>query len=107
MGATEAILSVRHLVTGFDAGTGSDAVEVLHDVSFDVGRGRVLALIGQCGSGKSLTALSLLRLLPPEAHHVSGQVWFGGRDLMQLGDAQMRRVRGRDIAMVFQEPATA
>jgi oligopeptide/dipeptide ABC transporter ATP-binding protein len=106
MSAAEAVLSVRHLVTGFASGGGAD-LPVIDDVSFDVGRGRVLAIIGQCGSGKSLTALSIMRLLPPEAHQLGGQVFFAGRDLMQLGEAEMRRVRGRSIAMVFQEPATA
>jgi oligopeptide/dipeptide ABC transporter ATP-binding protein len=77
------------------------------DVSFDVGAGRVLALVGQCGSGKSLTALSIVRLLPPEARLIGGQVLFEGRDLVKLSQPELRRVRGRGIAMVFQEPATA
>jgi oligopeptide/dipeptide ABC transporter ATP-binding protein len=105
MSAAEAILSVRHLVTGF--GSDADDHRVIDDVSFDVARGRVLAIIGQCGSGKSLTALSIMRLLPPEARVCGGQVYFAGQDLMSLGEAEMRRVRGRGIAMVFQEPATA
>jgi peptide/nickel transport system ATP-binding protein len=107
MSAAEAILSVRHLVTAFASGAGAEDSRVIDDVSFDVGRGRVLAIIGQCGSGKSLTALSIMRLLPPEARACGGQVFFGGRDLMTLGEAEMRRVRGRGIAMVFQEPRTA
>lgn len=105
MSAVEPILSVRHLVTGFVSD--ADECRVIDDVSFDVGRGRVLAIIGQCGSGKTLTALSILRLLPPDARPLGGQVFFRGQDLLQLDEAAMRRVRGRGIAMVFQEPATA
>jgi oligopeptide/dipeptide ABC transporter ATP-binding protein len=76
-------------------------------VSFDVGRGRVLALVGQCGSGKTLTALSILRLLPREAKLLGGRVSFAGRDLLSLPENEMRAVRGRGIGMIFQEPATA
>src|SRR5690349_20945647 len=108
MSAAEPILSVRHLVTGFvSGGRELPACHGVDDVSFDVRPGRVLAMVGQCGSGKSLTALSILRLLPPEARLLGGQVLFEGRDLVPLSEAEMRRVRGRDIAMIFQEPATA
>lgn len=108
MSAAEPILSVRHLVTGFVSdGRHPPASHGVDDVSFDVRPGRVLAMVGQCGSGKSLTALSILRLLPPEARLLGGQVLFEGRDLVSLSEAEMRRVRGRGIAMIFQEPATA
>jgi oligopeptide/dipeptide ABC transporter ATP-binding protein len=108
MSAAEPILSVRHLVTGFVADERRPpASHGVDDVSFDVQRGRVLAMVGPCGSGKSLTALSILRLLPPEARLLGGQVSFEGRDLVPLPEPEMRRVRGRGIAMVFQEPATA
>jgi oligopeptide/dipeptide ABC transporter ATP-binding protein len=108
MGVAELILSVRHLVTGFASDESSGEVRaVVDDVSFDVARGRVVALVGQCGSGKTLTALSILRLLPPEAHLLGGEVMFEGRDLLGLPEAEMRAVRGRSIAMIFQEPATA
>lgn len=108
MSAADTILSVRHLVTGFVSdGRQLPASHGVDDVSFDVRPGRVLAMVGQCGSGKSLTALSILRLLPPEARLLGGQVLFEGRDLVPLSEAEMRRVRGRGIAMIFQEPATA
>lgn len=108
MNASDPVLSVRHLVTGFVRDEdGAQVSTILDDVSFDVGRGRVVALVGQCGSGKSLTALSILRLLPSEARPLGGEILFGGRDLMTLGQAEMQRVRGRGIAMIFQEPATA
>lgn len=108
MSAAEPILSVRHLVTGFTSDEHSlPASHAVDDVSFDVRPGRVLAMVGQGGSGKSLTALSILRLLPPEARLLGGQVLFEGRDLVPLSEAEMRRVRGSGIAMIFQEPATA
>jgi oligopeptide/dipeptide ABC transporter ATP-binding protein len=108
MNASEPVLRVRGLVTGFARDEdGTQISTIVEDVSFDVGRGRVVALVGQCGSGKSLTALSILRLLPSEGRQLGGEVLFGGRDLMTLGQAAMQRVRGRGIAMIFQEPATA
>jgi oligopeptide/dipeptide ABC transporter ATP-binding protein len=108
MSAADPILSVRHLVTGFVPDDGRvPATRGVDDVSFDVRSGRVLAMVGQCGSGKSLTALSILRLLPPEARVLGGQVLYEGRDLLLLPEADLRRVRGRGIAMIFQEPATA
>jgi oligopeptide/dipeptide ABC transporter ATP-binding protein len=108
MSATEVVLSVRHLMTGFqsDETPGAPRV-VVDDVSFDLSRGRVLGLVGQCGSGKTLTALSILRLLPPDAHLLGGQIWFGGRNLAMLSERELRSVRGRAISMIFQEPATA
>jgi peptide/nickel transport system ATP-binding protein len=109
MGAREPLLSVQHLVTRFvpDEGAPAESAPCVDGVSFDIERGRVLGLIGQCGSGKSLTALSIQRLLPPRARLVGGRILFEGRDLLSLSDAGMQRVRGRRIAMIFQEPATA
>ena len=107
MTSSEPILSVRHLSTGFDAGADDAPSRAVDDVSFDIGRGRVLAMVGQCGSGKSLTALSILRLLPRPARVLGGQVMFEGRDLLALPEGEMQPLRGRSLAMVFQEPATA
>jgi oligopeptide/dipeptide ABC transporter ATP-binding protein len=70
--------------------------------------GEVLGLVGESGSGKSVTALSILRLIPsPPGHIVGGEIRFGGRDLLALGWEAIRRIRGRDIAMIFQEPMTS
>ncbi len=77
-------------------------------ISFDVVKGQCTALVGESGSGKSVTALSILRLLPyPAAQHPSGSINFQGKDLLQLTEKDMRRVRGDDITIVFQEPMTS
>jgi microcin C transport system ATP-binding protein len=76
-------------------------------ISFHVNKGETVAVVGESGSGKSVTGLSVLRLLPPSAHHPSGEVLFQGRDLLKLTEQEMRGVRGNDITMVFQEPMTS
>lgn len=108
MSAAEPILSVRGLVTSLapHLAAAGDHPPVDH-VSFDVRQSGVLGLIGESGCGKSLTALSIMRLLPADARQVGGNIFFRGRDLSALSEAQMQAVRGRSIAMIFQEPATA
>ncbi|WP_091716474.1 ABC transporter ATP-binding protein [Methylobacterium phyllostachyos] len=81
--------------------------EVVHGVSFDVGPRETVALVGESGSGKSVSALSVLRLLPRDASRIGGSVRFAGRDLLAASEAEMRRVRGDSIAMIFQEPMTS
>ncbi|MEA2596652.1 MAG: peptide/nickel transport system ATP-binding protein [Thermomicrobiales bacterium] len=76
-------------------------------VSFTVNRGEILGLVGESGCGKSMTALSLMRLLPPGAAVAEGSVRFDGRDLLRLNGGEIRKVRGNDVSMVFQEPMTA
>ncbi len=100
------LLSVRDLSVAFR----QDGVERLSvdRVSFDIAEGETVALVGESGSGKSVSALSVLKLLPyPAASHPSGEVLFNGRDLMQAAEPELRRVRGNDIAMIFQEPMTS
>ena len=100
------LLSVRDLSVGF--GRGAAAVAAVRGVSFDLDRGRTLALVGESGSGKSVTALSILQLLPyPRAHHPAGSILFDGRQLMGADERTLRSVRGDRIAMVFQEPMTS
>jgi len=102
----EPLLSVRDLSVAFTQG-GTESFAVDH-VSFDIAKGETLALVGESGSGKSVSALSVLKLLPyPPASHPSGEVRFGGKDLMTLGEKDLRQVRGNKITMIFQEPMTS
>src|ERR1700684_889272 len=103
---TEPLLAVRDLSVAFhSSGRTSLAVD---RISFDVGQGETVALVGESGSGKSVTALSILKLLPyPAARHPSGEILFKGRDLLPLSERDMRRVRGDDVTIVFQEPMTS
>ncbi len=105
-GDSTPLLEVRNLVTEFASDAGP--VRVLDDVSFKVNEGEILGLVGESGCGKSVTALSMMRLIPsPPGRIANGEVLFAGRDLLQLSDAEMRTVRGRDMAMIFQEPMTS
>ncbi len=100
------LLSIRDLSVTFRHG-GQETLAV-DRVSFDVGRGETVALVGESGSGKSVTALSILKLLPyPAARHPCGHVMFKGHDLLPLSERDMRRVRGDDITIIFQEPMTS
>ena len=103
------LLEVRSLTTEFviERGGVPRAVRVVDDVSFAIGRGEVLALAGESGSGKSVTALSILRLVPPEGRISAGSIRFEGRELLSLDERELRRVRGARIGFVFQEPMTA
>ena len=99
------ILKVNNLTTEFTGPTGS--TPVVDSIDLSIGRGKVLALVGESGCGKSLTALSLLRLVPKPGQITTGTVTFEGRNLLSLSVPEMRQVRGRDIAMIFQEPMTS
>ncbi|MBR2690899.1 MAG: ABC transporter ATP-binding protein [Aquamicrobium sp.] len=100
------LLSVRDLSVAFLQG-GKVSTAVDH-ISFDIAKGETVALVGESGSGKSVSALSVLKLLPyPPASHPSGQILFGGQDLLKLDERQLRSVRGNKITMIFQEPMTS
>ncbi len=102
----ETLINVRDLQVAFRSGqTNSLAVK---GISFTINRGETVALVGESGSGKSVSALSILRLLPyPAASHPHGEIFFEGRDLLNIREAQMREIRGRRISIIFQEPMTS
>ena len=100
------LLEVKDLSVHFRQG-GKTTVAVDH-VSFTLDKGQTLALVGESGSGKSVTANSILKLLPyPAASHPNGEILFNGENLLDADEADLRRVRGRDITMIFQEPMTS
>jgi oligopeptide/dipeptide ABC transporter ATP-binding protein len=102
----EPLLDIRGLRTHFH--TESGVAKAVDGVDLTIMPGEVLGLVGESGSGKSVTALSILRLIPsPPGHIVGGEIRFGGRDLLALSWEAIRRIRGRDIAMIFQEPMTS
>jgi microcin C transport system ATP-binding protein len=104
---TSPLLAVDSLSVAFRT-TGFGSSEVLHKISFDIQPGERLALVGESGSGKSVTALAILRLHDPAiTAYPSGRILFEERDLLQLPDRKIRAVRGREIAMIFQEPMTS
>jgi peptide/nickel transport system ATP-binding protein len=105
-GADEPLLSVEGLAVEFRTGRG--VVRAVDGVSWSVRAGETLALVGESGCGKSVSALAVMRLLAkPIGHIASGRIMFQGQDLLALSEAEMRERRGRDIAMIFQEPMTS
>jgi oligopeptide/dipeptide ABC transporter ATP-binding protein len=99
------LLEVRGLRTSF--GTEDGVVHAVDNVSFTVGRGEAVAIVGESGCGKSVTAMSIMRLVASPGRITGGEIRFKGRDLASLSEKEMRNVRGNDIAMVFQEPMTS
>ena len=95
-------LQVRNLRTHFFTRAG--VVPAVNDVSFNVGRGKVLGLVGESGSGKTVTGFSIMRLVDEPGRIVGGEMLFGGRDLVKTSEEEMRAIRGNRIAMIFQDP---
>ncbi|MDA0746053.1 MAG: ABC transporter ATP-binding protein [bacterium] len=103
---SELLLEVENLKTHFHTDNG--IARAVDGVSFTLSKGETLGLVGESGCGKSVTSLSIMRLIPsPPGEIVSGKIRFRGRNLMDLSDDQMRDVRGNDLAMIFQEPMTS
>ncbi|MEB2845515.1 dipeptide ABC transporter ATP-binding protein [Rhizobiales bacterium RZME27] len=99
------ILSVENLTTSFRVN--NEWKSVVRNISFDVAPRETVAIVGESGSGKSVTSLSIMRLLPKATSKIEGKVRLGGKELLSLPEEQMRRVRGNDISMIFQEPMTS
>jgi peptide/nickel transport system ATP-binding protein len=102
---TEPVLSVQNLTTSFLVDGAWKPV--VRNVSFDVAPGETVAIVGESGSGKSVTSLSIMRLLQAGSSRIEGKIILGGRDLLALPEGEMRKVRGNDVAMIFQEPMTS
>ncbi len=102
----ETLVNVKNLSVSFRSGDADMAA--VKNVSFRIGRGETVALVGESGSGKTVSALSIMRLLPyPAASHPSGQIYFEGKDLLKVTQAEMQRIRGDRISIIFQEPMTS
>jgi oligopeptide/dipeptide ABC transporter ATP-binding protein len=103
---TASLLDVENLQTVFY--TESAIARAVDGVSFTVAAGETLAIVGESGSGKSVTSLSIMRLVPtPPGEIAGGRIWFRGRDLLRLSEPEMRRVRGNEIGIIFQEPMSS
>jgi oligopeptide/dipeptide ABC transporter ATP-binding protein len=99
------LLEVRHLQTDFVTDEG--VVHAVNRISFWIKPGEILGLVGETGCGKTVTALSILKLLPPTARITDGEILFQGEDLLRLSERELRSIRGNKIAMIFQEPMTS
>ncbi len=99
------LLEVKNLKTFFYSDAGVN--KAVNDVSFEIPKGKTVCIVGESGSGKSITSLSILRLIDHPGIIEEGKIILNGTDLLKLSDAQMRKIRGRKIAMIFQEPMTS
>ncbi len=99
------LLEVKNLQTHFKTRAG--VVRAVDGVSFHVDEGELLGLVGESGCGKSVTALSVMRLVAPPGRIIGGEVLFAGEDLLKLSESRMRGMRGDDITMIFQDPMTS
>jgi peptide/nickel transport system ATP-binding protein len=103
--ASDPLLSVRDLTVHFETEDG--IVKAVEGVSYDVQRGKALGIVGESGSGKSVSSLTVMGLTRQKNAHISGEVIFEGRDLLKASDAELRSVRGNEIAMIFQDPLSS
>jgi ABC-type dipeptide/oligopeptide/nickel transport system ATPase component len=102
----DTILEVNDLRTYFF--NRNSTVKAVDGISFNLRQGETLGIVGESGCGKTMTALSLLRLIPrPAARIISGEIWLNGQDILKMSDEEMRLVRGRQISMILQDPQTS
>src|ERR1700693_5294146 len=101
---TAPLLELENLSAHYVSAQGTRVVRAVDEVSLRIKAGETLGIVGESGSGKSTLALTILRVLPPAARIVSGRMMFEGEDLLQKSDEEMRKVRGRRIAMILQDP---
>ncbi|KAA3624569.1 MAG: ABC transporter ATP-binding protein [Flavobacterium sp.] len=101
----KSLLEVKDLKVSF--GKAKNAVEVIHSVSFGLSENEILGIVGESGSGKSVTSLAIAGLLPKKTSHIEGSIQFQGKELLQLKPSEFQKIRGREIAMIFQEPMSA
>lgn len=102
---TENLIEVKKLVTQFSGKNGT--VTAVDGVSFSIKKGKTLGVVGESGCGKSVTSMSILRLIPSHSGKIaSGEILFKGKDLTQITDKEMRQIRGNEIAMIFQDSMT-
>jgi oligopeptide/dipeptide ABC transporter ATP-binding protein len=101
---TGPLLDIRRLSTHYVSARGTRVTRAVDDVTLSLDQGQTLGIVGESGSGKTTLALTLLRMLPPAAKIVSGEILFEGADLMKKSEAEMRRIRGKRIAMILQDP---
>ncbi|MDZ7265589.1 MAG: ABC transporter ATP-binding protein, partial [candidate division KSB1 bacterium] len=100
------LLQIRHLKTHFFTAEG--VAKAVDDVSWSTGKGEVIGVVGESGCGKSVMALSIMRLIPsPPGKIIGGEIWFKGQNLLSLPSTEMRKIRGNEISMIFQEPMTS
>jgi peptide/nickel transport system ATP-binding protein len=103
--SANSILLVKNLSISF--GNNKTQVEVIHDISFEINENEILGVVGESGSGKSVTSMAILGLLPKKSSRLEGQILFKGRNLILEKEKELRKIRGKDIAMIFQEPMSA
>ena len=103
--AKEILIDVKNLSIAFGSKKRSD--EVVHDISFSISENEILGIVGESGSGKSVSAMSIMGLLPEKTSQLKGEILFERRDLLKEKPDFIRKLRGKDIAIIFQEPMSA
>ncbi|WP_041081764.1 ABC transporter ATP-binding protein [Thermotoga profunda] len=102
----EDLLKIENLRLYFDTEEGT--VKAIEDVNITVGKGEIVGIVGETGSGKSITAMSILKLIPtPPARYLNGKIWFEGQEISKFSEDEMTSIRGKKISMIFQEPMTS